>query len=179
MPDSALNLSPLFRYNHSDARIANRILRHWETPAAIRQFARYCDALTDYAYWYLLGTLWVSYTGWSDLALWRRLFAANRPHRDLSIMKPSELRALDRLPEVVIAYRAHRPGETDWLSYTLDPQKAGMFAVQRGVAEVAVYAVPRRDILALFTRRDESEILVLDGAAITLAGRLPVVIEKG
>lgn len=156
------DVSKYYRPNMLDQNVAMEISRHWNTPEAIRVFARRCGQLTDYSYWYLLGTLWVCYTGFSDLNMWKELFSADRRHRKDCIMKPSEVRAYDSLPYILTAYRAHRAGETDWISYTLDLDRAKKFANQRGVHEVKEYRIRRRDVLAYFTRRNESELLVLD-----------------
>lgn len=160
-----------------EARILRRILALEATPEAIREFCRCRNQLSDYVYWYTLGTLWVSYTGFSNLDLWKRLFAANRPDRDISLMKPGEYRVFCTLPDEFTIYRAHRPGESDWIAYTVDPQIAGRFARERGVSQVHVYTVQRRDVLALFLRRGEREILVLDKARVQIAGVLDVVIQ--
>jgi hypothetical protein len=79
-------------------------------------------------------------------------------------MKPSELAAFEALPATLTAFRAHRPRETDWLSYTLSQRVAERFARERGVREVCEYSVDKSDVLALFTRRAEEEVLVLDPA---------------
>ncbi|WP_197080912.1 hypothetical protein [Gordoniibacillus kamchatkensis] len=77
-------------------------------------------------------------------------------------MKPSELTEFHKLPEVIIAYRAHRPCETDWISYTLDRNIAERFALERKVDHIAQYQLRKRDVLALFLRRGEQEIIMLD-----------------
>lgn len=139
----------------------DEILRYEATPLAILTFARLQDRLGDYWYWFTLSTLWVSYSGYSDLNLWRRLFQAARPGRKTSIMKPSELRAFNELPNKFMAYRAHRPNETDWISYTLDKELADRWAMERG-GYVQAYMINKLHCLALLLRRGESEILVLD-----------------
>lgn len=160
---STQDVSPLFRgVTAAEAQIVQRILKHEGTPEAIREFARCRTRLSDYIYWFVLGTLWVSYTGFSDLDLWKRLFASARPDRDLSLMKPSELQELCALPDPLLIYRAHRPNEADWIAYTLSLDVAARFARERGVSEIKAYGVKRTDVLALFLRRGEQEILVLD-----------------
>lgn len=136
-----------------------------ETPEAIRYFDRHAWKLSNYGYWFTLSTLWVSYTGWSELETWKKCFSADRPGRETSIMKPSELAAFRALPDPITAYRAHRPGETDWIAYTTDPKKAAFFAKKRGVEKVSVYRIPKSSALCYFLRRGENEILVLDKSA--------------
>jgi hypothetical protein len=93
-------------------------------------------------------------------------------------MKPSEYRVLMAGPDELTVYRAHRPKETDWIAYTLDPQiAASRFAQQRGVDEVKAYRVRREDVLALFLRRGEKEVLVLDKSRAELITTLEVIYE--
>lgn len=142
--------------------IARGILEREETPEAITYFAEKSGPLTDHAYWFLLSTLWVSYTGFSDLEQWKTLFGSSRKKRKGSIMKPSEERRFDALPYVITVYRAHRPNETDWIAYTLDEPTVKRFAAERGVTVCSEYQVNKKDVLALFLRRGEHEIIVLD-----------------
>lgn len=169
------DISPAFRPNFEDSVILRGVLQHEATPQAILYFAEHCHRLTDYAYWFGLGTLWVSYTGFSELSLWRRLFSSNRPGRDECLMKPSELKALRSLPYKIRVGRAVRNGETDCLSYTLDPEAAKRFAANRDCKVIDVYEVQRRNVLALFLRRGESEVLVLDRDRLRLVSSVPVV----
>lgn len=92
--------------------------------------------------------------------LWRRLFTAGRPRRQTSIMKPSELQEFEALPATFTAYRSHRPNEMDWIAYTLDRELADRWTEQRG-GYTAAYRLRKKDCLALFLRRGESEILML------------------
>lgn len=66
-------------------------LRYERTPEAVIHFSENCSQLTDYGYWFLLSTLWVSYAGWSELELWKRLFKARRQGRRECLMKPKEM----------------------------------------------------------------------------------------
>lgn len=145
-----------------ERRILQELVAREKTPQAIVHFARVCHDLSDYWYWFMLGTLWVSYTGHSDLALWRRLFSAGRAGRRTSLMKPSEVRSLVMFPERFRACRAHRTGETDWIAYTIDRQIAARFASERGVEQVVEYGLRACDVVALFLRRGEAEVIVLN-----------------
>lgn len=156
------DVSKDFVWNAYDAAIGKQLIRLEATPSAIVYFSRVCDNLTDYGYWFYLSTLWVSYSGWSDLNLWKELFSSNRPKRKTSIMKPSELKQFKKLPPVITAYRAHRENETDWISYTLNLTTAKRFARERNVTKVSKYLIKKKDVLALFTRRGEDEILLID-----------------
>ena len=155
------DISANFQPNATDATVAKGLLADEGTPLAILYFAKHCDALSDYAYWFLLGSLWVSYSGWSDLALWRHLLQSDRPKRTTSLMKPSEWEAFKRLPEKITAYRAHRQGETDWISYTLDKTIAERFARSRDAGHIVEYELRKKDVHALFLRREEQEVIML------------------
>ena len=158
----ASDISPDFRWDKTDARIGRLLIEHAKTPEAVNLFDRHAYKLTNYGYWFFLSTLWVDYTGWSDLDLWKKLFSSSRPLRETSIMKPSELKVFHALANRLTVYRAHRPGETDWISCTLIGQKAAEFAFRRGVDEVKEYFVSKADVLCLFLRRGEYEVLILD-----------------
>lgn len=71
-----------------------QLLFQKEKPMAIAKFRECCNELSDYAYWFMLSTLWVSYSGFSDLELCKELFSRNRPNKSISLMKPDELAAL-------------------------------------------------------------------------------------
>lgn len=62
--DDVDNVSPDFRWNKKDLQTIKKVLPHEATPEAIKVFARYAWRLTDYGYWFLLSTLWVSYCRW-------------------------------------------------------------------------------------------------------------------
>ena len=116
--------------------------------------------MTDYSYWFILSTIWVEFTGWTSLDTWRKLFSSDRPDRDC-LMKPSELEAFKQLPEIVTCYRAHREKETQWLSYTLEREIAEKFLAKRPGGYIKEYKIPKADILCLFLRRQEKELLCL------------------
>lgn len=156
------DISNEFKWNPCDAIIGKKLVELEETPEAIKYFADRCNELTDYAYWFFLSTLWVSYSGFSDLELWKKLFSSNRAKRKKSIMKPSELNAFENLPWFVTVYRAHRLGEKDCIAYTLNKDIAYRFAMEREVNLIKEYKVKKKDITALFLRREENEVIVLN-----------------
>lgn len=163
---SRKNISPDFKPNRYDSEVADILLRYEGTPMAVKMFAEFCEQLTDYGYWFFLSTIWVKYTGFSDLQLWKKLFASPRPKRETSVMKPDELAAYRALPEMVTAYRAHRENETDWMSYTTSIDKAKSFLACRPGGCIRTYMVPKADIVAYFLRRGEFELLVCDRSRV-------------
>lgn len=156
------DISKDFTWNPYDAKVGKKLVELEGTPEAIKHFAAVQDGLSDYGYWFMLSVCWVKYTGWSDLELWRHLFSSERPKRQTSIMKPSELKKFKELPYFITAYRAHRENESDWLSFTLDKEIALRFARERGKQTIGEYKIKKRDVLALFLRRGEQELLMLD-----------------
>ena len=170
-----MDISPKFRWNVKGMNVAEKVIKLDGTPDAIKYFASVCDSLTDYDYWYILSTLWIGYSGGVEIELWRKLFSSGRYNREKCIMKPLELERFKQLPWFVTIYRAHRQGETDWIAYTLDPLIAARFARERGVDRVREYMVKRKDILSLFLRRNESEVLVLDKSKIVFKREIMVI----
>lgn len=161
-----------FRWNSYDANVGRGIIEREGTGEAIKYFSKVCNGLTNYGYWFFLSTLWVSYSGYSDISLWKKLFNSDRPKRRKCIMKPSELKAFEQLPYLITIYRAHRPNEEDWIAYTLDPVIAERFAKERGVNEISEYKVKKRNVLALFLRRGEKEVIVLDKSKVQFISKM-------
>lgn len=157
-----------------DDKIIRGVLARESSPHAVRYFAANCNKLSDYWYWFMLSTMWVSYSAYSDIKLWKRLFSADRPNRDTSIMKPSEKLTFDLMPDVLSVYRAHRTNEADWIAYTLSPKIAGEMAYRREVAEVYQYVAKKSDCLAYFGRRGEYEVLVIDKNMCQFSQVIPV-----
>lgn len=156
------DISKKFKFNNYDAMVARKLIELEETPEAIIYFSKVCDKLSDYAYWYYLSTLWVSYTGYSDINLWKKLFAAKRKFKTISIMKPSEVEEFNKLNSNINAYRVHRKDEEDWIAYTLSLDVAKRFAKERNVDKISLYKIKKKDIEALFLRRGEQEVLLLN-----------------
>ncbi len=156
------DISSKFKWNPYDAAVAKRLVKLEQTPEAIKYFAEKSEGLTDYAYWFMLSSCWVSYSGSFNIELWKKLFSSDRAKKRKSIMKPSELEALDHLPWFVTVYRAHRPNEDDWIAYTLNKDIAFRFARERGVNTINEYQVKKKNITALFIRRGEEEVIILD-----------------
>ncbi|CAK7068901.1 MAG: hypothetical protein EUB_03751 [Eubacterium sp.] len=156
------DISKKFRPNAYDSDVAEAIIKLGETPEAMDYFLRRSYFLSDYAYWFILSTLWISCSQFAGADTWRMLFTAKRRRRKQSIMKPSELKEYNNLRWFLTVYRATAPSETDWINYTLDSEVAIRFAKAKGVEKVDVYSACKRDVIALFQRREEAEIIILD-----------------
>lgn len=173
MSDS-LDISPAFKPTIVGTKIAKRVLRFEGTGRAIVEFNKHKTKLDDYTYWFLLSCLWVSYTGWSELSLWRNLFSSGRSNRSISIMKPSELIAFNKLADSLTVYRAKRENESDCIAYTLSIDVAKQWALRRNVKVIHEYRVSKKCVLALFLRRNEEEIIVLNPNDAILTNTLTV-----
>lgn len=154
------NISTAFKYSASDAEIMKKLLVT-NPDEQVDYFERISNQLSDYAYWFLLSTMWVKEAAIAPISEWKRLFSAKRPNRSISLMKPDEMVLFKKLPNKLTVYRAHAD-ETDWISYTLNPQIAVKFANIKNVNEVAEYKLKKHDCVALFLRRDEMEVLCMD-----------------
>lgn len=159
--------------------IAKGLIEREASNEAIKYFADNCEKLTDYSYWYMLSTCWVSYSENYDLQKWKELFSSGRGKREKSIMKPSELEALKALPYVIKCYRAHKRNETDWISYTTNIETAISFARQKGTEEIKEYYIKKRDVLAYFTRRSENEIICLNKEKAEFMRTIKIECEEG
>lgn len=155
------NISTAFKFNESDAKLMTRFITA-KTNQQMDCFLDIEDQLTDYAYWYLLTTMWINESTIYPISTWKKLFSAKRANRLVSIMKPNELALYRKLPNKLILYRAHSKNETDWISYTIDLETAFKFAEMKNVDEVVEYKIKKHDCYALFLRRDESEIICLN-----------------
>lgn len=156
------DISPNANATIYDFTVGKKLAELDKTPEAINYFAEKADGLTDFSYWFFLSTCWVSYSGFSDLNLWKKLFSADRSKKLKSIMKPSEYEAYERLGWFVTVYRAHREGETDWIAYTMNKDIAFRFAREREVHAIREYKVKKRDITAVFLRREEDEVIIVN-----------------
>lgn len=155
------NVSPVFEPDSFSAEFCMELIKRENTPASMEYFVEHCDKLDDYGYWFLLSTVWVSYSGWIELDVWKKHFASDRRHRRLAIMKPDELQVFKKLPNYLEVYRAHRENETDWISFTLNPETAAKMALQRGVNKITLYKINKKYCIAFFLRRGEDELITL------------------
>ncbi|NBA28534.1 hypothetical protein GVK83_13155 [Enterococcus hirae] len=155
------NISTSFKYNEEDARLIS-IIMTTQAEKKLQVFQEVADKLSDYAYWFLLSTMWVKSSDYAPISSWKKFFSEKRLNKAISLMKPDELTAFKNLPSKLTAYRAHSKDENDWISYTLDLKTAIEFAERKKVNEIMEYKIKKHDCLALFLRRGETEIICLD-----------------
>ena len=172
------DISPNYEYRASDSKFIKKALSFNGAEGGIRFFEDGCKNLCDYAYWMLLGEMWDERrTGCVALYRWRSLFLSTRKSREVSLMKPSEIRALSKLPDECYVYRARRKDEVDCLSFTLDMQKAGKMAQVRGNNCVHEFLVRKSDIYALILRSKGGEVIILDSSVLTFVGLVSVEVK--
>lgn len=154
------------KFNAIDSRIVSELIANEKTPKQFEILDREAYRMTDSCYWFCLSTLWVASSEIAGLEDWKRLFSVKRPNKAISLMKPDELKALAKLPNKIEVFRAHREGETDWIAYSTNPRIAINFANRYGVSEITVGRVKKHDVTALFLRRGEQEVIVLDKSLV-------------
>jgi len=128
-------------------------------------FVKHIERYDDASYWNLLAHVWTSIEfPWRDRRLLLTLFQSHRPERD-KLMNNSEHKALARLPESFPVHRGFIGRRANGLSWTTDQKKAIWFA--RRFANTGIGAprlvsgiAAKKDVLAYFTRREESEVVI-------------------
>jgi hypothetical protein len=134
-----------------------------ERPYRLEAFAQIEQLLDDKEYWSLLGQIWTdTENGWAHLAQWKKFFKSDRAHRNY-LMDWDEQMALDSLADRVTIYRGCQKGlNENGISWTLKRDKAEWFATRFGKdGKVLEMRINKSRILALFTGRNEYEVVVL------------------
>jgi hypothetical protein len=134
-----------------------------ERPYRVDAFTKIASDLPDETYWSLLGSIWTdTENSWQNLDEWRKLFSSNRPHRD-RLMDRDEILAYNSLADTVKVYRGCQKGiNENGISWTLKREKAEWFSTRLGKDGVVLEKeVSKEDILAVFTGRNEFEVVIL------------------
>lgn len=169
------DISPDFKYvTPTEQKIIQKIIKLNDDRKKLNHFIKYKHKMSDYCYWFILSTIWVDGTEKTDLKRWRALFSTNRKSRASSLMKPSELDAFNKLEDKLIVYRAQSPTEEDRLAYTLSIKQAASFSILKETNEITSYEVKKEDLLCLFLRRGEDEIIILDPSKAVKLKTLPL-----
>jgi ADP-ribose pyrophosphatase YjhB (NUDIX family)/predicted ABC-type ATPase/transposase len=136
-----------------------------ERPYRLDAFMDVKDEMDDKDYWSLLSDIWVdSENIWQNKDLWKSALSSKRPGKS-NMMKKDELDELDSLPDKIKIYRGYIKGKNqNGLSWTTDKAKATWFSgrLARGNEKplVAEATVNKKDVVAYFTRRGESEVVL-------------------
>lgn len=145
--------------NAHDAAIVEGVLR-LPFPLNVETYFRCGAGIVDHStYWQMLAAMWIGHGGTDRLDEWTAFFRADRPQRQ-KLMKGNDRRAWRRFRPVVVAHRAIAPEEdvSRAISWTLDRQFLAKIFPGR---TVVTRSFQKKDILAYFDRRGESEIIVL------------------
>jgi hypothetical protein len=133
-------------------------------PFQVDAFAKAGDRLDDRQYWEFMGDVFTSSEViWQQKSLVRKLLTAPRPGRDF-IMSDVERETLAGLPDTLTVYRGYAFTNRKGWSWTIDRDKAvwfaKRFAILDGKAMVLDGTCQKSDVIAYFSRREESEILI-------------------
>lgn len=143
-----------------------------ERPYRLDAFMDVKDEMDDKDYWSLLSDIWVdSENIWQNKDLWKSALSSKRPGKS-NMMKKDELDELDSLPDKIKIYRGYIKGKNqNGFSWTTDKAKATWFSgrLARGGEKplVAEATVSKKDVVAYFTRRGESEVVLSKMPKIT------------
>jgi len=142
-----------------------------------KPFLKIIPKLSPAQYWKLLGEVWTEIEVFQpDKQTWLRLFQSKRPNREF-LMTSEEHEMLSKLPDIFEIWRGCGDVSGVYgLSWTLDKKRAEFFADyaigfrrkmltglknQANVQPLIVKAkCQKADVLALFKRRGESEIVL-------------------
>jgi hypothetical protein len=134
-----------------------------ERPYRIDAFKEVQDFLEDSEYWRLLGQIWTdTENGWANLDDWKELLGSDRAKRNY-LMDWDEQMAHESLADTVTVYRGCQKGlNENGISWTFKYEKAQWFATRLGKEGIVLEKqVPKRDIIAVFTGRNEFEAVIL------------------
>lgn len=162
------------RTYHQRAAAAKRLLgeRQWdhymfmiEKPFLLDCFVEIEPGLPDEDYWRLLGSIWqrTEFIA-SDLTVWSRLWRSDRKGREHA-MDEGERKALAEMPDTLHIYRGidrRTKKAKRRLAWTLDRKTAEWFStrMETGYSTVLSGHCQRSDVLAYFTGRNETEIVI-------------------
>lgn len=124
----------------------------------------YDDDIDDNTFWSLVSDVWIdTENAWQNIGSWSEIFASDRASQH-SLMNEDELQLFHSLPDTLTIYRGcRRDINEDGLAWTLDEQRAHWFAERFSNDDgvVLTRTVSKKDVVALFTRRGEQEVIVL------------------
>lgn len=147
-----------------------------ERPYRVDGFIKVQRFMSDSDYWELLGQAWIDSENIpQNPGLWYELLGSDRPEREC-IMDDDEREALAAAPDHLVVFQGHTTRRDDGWSWTLSLATAEWFAerfarLEGGRPRVTTAIASKVDVIAYFTRRNESEVLI-DRARLTQFGRV-------
>lgn len=148
-----------------------------ERPYRIDAFRKIEKLLEDEIYWKLLAAIFIDTENlFQNRTTWAKLLSSNRSNKE-ALMDSEERRFLKDLSNEVKVYRGvSHPQQkiSTGLSFTLDKEKAFWFA-NRWDRKGKVYSglVKKKSILAYFSGRGESEVVILSRSRLKMELVLP------
>ena len=146
-----------------------------EKPYYLEIIDQYAGRMSDEDYWSMLA-IGYSHMEWltPEGELLKKLFTVDRPGRSEYLMDEKERSALAAMPEQITIYRGYQRPECrlGW-SWTIDFEQAKWFAKrfqETGSGFIASAKVDKSNVIAYWTGRNESEILVLPENLIDVEG---------
>lgn len=136
-----------------------------ERPWRFDALCEIADEMTDEEFWQEVAQVWIDSENIRENAeAWDELLRTDRPGHE-HMMGRAERVALLGLPEIIDVYQGHTDQRDDGWSWTTDRDKAEWFAHRFAAFEdsepaLSIGSVLRQDVLAYFTGRNESEILI-------------------
>ena len=130
------------------------------------------DYMYDNHYWENLADIWIASENiWQNKDLWKSALSSKRPGKS-NMMQQDELDELDALPDKIKIYRGYIKGKNqNGFSWTTEKDKAAWFSNRLARSNekplVAEATVSKKDVVAYFTRRGESEVVLAKMPSIT------------
>jgi len=137
----------------------------YERPWRLHGFQEVEEELTDVAYWDLLAEIWIdSENIRQNVDEWTGLLRSDRGSRE-AMMSDKDQALLAAMPDQIVVYQGHTGARDDGWSWTTERNVAVWFAhrfagLERDVPVLTQGVVDKTDVLAYFTNRNESEVLV-------------------
>lgn len=146
-----------------DVKIVSQIIRAWDADEdpdkTLDIFLSKRHLLSDPVYWETLRTVWIA-CGSGHANQFRPLFQANRRAKSW-LMTIEDAEYLDSLVYPVTLYRAYSEDEPDsGISWTDNWEWCRQYAQAKG-REIKTRRFTRKEITAYFSRRGESEFIIL------------------
>lgn len=145
------------------------VMLAYERPWRLHALKEIEDELSDEQYWKLLADVWIdSENIWQHLDEWRERLTEDRENRH-AMMDDDDKQCFDMLPDEFAVYRGiqERDDEVneDGLSWTTDKVRGKWFAKRwlsvGDTCWLAQGVVSKKDVIAHFNGRGESEIVIL------------------
>lgn len=148
----------------TEGRYDLAVMTH-EKPYRLEALEKYATRMDDALFWKTFAEVWqMSDNLWQYQPAIRRIMDRNRPCRE-EMMTAEERHAAGAMPDPIPIYRGYtRTRSMKGWSWTTDPDKAEWFARRFAVKGrecfVAEGTVSKQYVIAFFTGRNESEIVV-------------------